>query len=172
MTITEAINARRSVRKYKDGDKPIPQDQLDLILEAAMKAPTANHLRPWRFIVVTNRDKLLALGDAHPYARMVKQASAAIIVCIPKEPGDEPSVIPQDCAAATENILLQATGLGLGTCWCGVFPYEERMAPIGALLGDALPAGFAPFNLIALGYPNEGFGSRGFYEKEKVIYVS
>jgi nitroreductase len=75
---------------------------------------------------------------------------------------------PQDCGAATENILLQATALGLGSCWCAIYP-TKRVEYFQKLLN--LPADKIPFNVIAVGIPKEEFGSRGFYEESKITWL-
>jgi nitroreductase len=161
MTLSEAIRARRSIRRYTKAE--VTQEQIDAMLEAAMMAPSGNNSRSWEFIVVKNRAKLDTIAKIHPYAKMVKEAALVIIVCgLPKS-----EFMPQDCGAATENILLQAVDLGLGTCWCGVYPNEARMKEIK----DALNIKGMPFNVIAVGVPDESPPARGSYEKQKVTYL-
>jgi nitroreductase len=141
------------------------------MLEAAMLAPSACNMRPWEFIVVRDREIIVQITKIHPYTAMVKNASAAIVVLANLDIHNEISegYFPQDCGAATENILLQAAGLGIGTCWCGVYPKENRVAEFKKLFN--LPDNVIPFNIIAVGVPNEEFGSRGFYEEEKVRWI-
>ena len=128
MNALETIRSRRSIRKYKEGAE-IPKEDLKQILEAAMMAPSACNTRPWEFVVLQDREKLNALMKVHPYVSMLKTASLAIIVCAKPEvqEGICPGYFPQDCGAATQNILLAAKELRYGTCWCGVYPKEERM---------------------------------------------
>ena len=80
MNVTEAIRARRSIRKYKKGTV-IPKEHIELILEAAMMAPSAGNTRPWEFIVIENRGILQKLTEINPYSRMLNTASAAILIC-------------------------------------------------------------------------------------------
>ena len=68
-----------------------------------------------------------------------------------------------------KNILLQAAELGLGTCWCGVYPREERIVSIRKLFD--IPAHKIPFNVIAVGVADESPAARGFFEAEKVSYI-
>jgi nitroreductase len=173
MTVTEAIAARKSIRAYKNKNTPVPQEHIDRLLEAAMKAPSACNTRPWSFIVVRSREKLDALAEAHPHAKMLFDCPLAIIIAaLPGlQSGVSEGFLPQDCGAATQNILLQAAELGLGTCWCGVYPKEHIIQAVRGVLGGAIPAAAVPFNLIAIGRPAEDFGSRGRYEKEKVVYI-
>ena len=163
-----AINDRRSIRKYKSG-KPVTRDQLKQLLEAAMLAPSACNSRPWEFIAVTKRETLDEIVKIHPYAKMCETATAAIIVvAIPQE--ERPAgYYPQDCAAATQNILLEAVSMGLGACWCGVYPRDERMAAFSKLFSIKEPK--IPFNVIAIGSPDETPERRGFFDEARVTYV-
>jgi len=170
METLEAIKSRRSVRNYKPG-APVTKEQLKVILDAAMHAPSACNTRPWEFVAVTGRAKLNEIAEAHPYAQMVKTAPLAIIVCaLPDtQKGIANGFFPQDCGAATQNILLAAQALGLGSCWCGVYPNEERMAQMRRILG--IPGNVYPFNVIAVGVPDESPEARGFYEEGKIRVV-
>ena len=168
MTVIEAIRKRRSIRRFKPGAE-VTDGQIELLLEAAMLAPSACNTRPWEFIVVKDREKLDRIRQAHPYTGMLKTASLAIIVCaLPELQKDiAGGYYPQDCGAATENILLQAVELGLGACWCGVYPKEDRIAEIQQIFG----AEKLPFNVIAVGVPDEEPAPRGEYDGGKVTYV-
>jgi len=167
--MSELIENRRSIRKFKS-DKPVTREQLDRLLEAAMLAPSACNTRPWEFIAITSREILDDIARIHPYAKMCATATAAIIiVAIPQTEPLPSGFYPQDCGAATQNILLEAVSLGLGTCWCGVYPKEERMAEIRGLLGIQEPK--IPFNVIAIGTPDEAPDRRGSFEKAKVTYI-
>jgi nitroreductase len=167
-SVENLIENRRSIRKYKAG-KPVGREQLKQLLEAAMMAPSACNSRPWEFIAVTNRETLDKIVELHPYAGMCKTASAAIIVVAVPQEGTAEGYFPQDCGAATENILLKAAELGLGTCWCGVYPRDERMSAIRELF--KIPEPKIPFNVIAVGVPDEAPERRGFYEESKVTFV-
>jgi len=162
------IKNRRSVRKYNP-EKKVTRDQLNQLLEAAMLSPSACNSRPWEFIAVTKRETLDEIARIHPYAQMCKTASAAIIVIAIPQSGMPEGYFSQDCAAATENILLEAVSLGLGTCWCGVYPKEERIGPFRELF--KIDERKIPFNVIAIGYPVEATDIRGFFEEAKVTYI-
>jgi len=166
--MNEAIEKRRSIRKYKKGI-PVSREQLKGLLEAAMLAPSACNSRPWEFIAVTGRDNLNELARIHPYAGMCETAGAAIIVVAIPQSGNPAGFFPQDCAAATENILLEAASMGLGTCWCGVYPKEKLIAAIRKKYN--IPEEKIPFNVIAVGTPNESPKRRGFFDKSKVTYI-
>jgi len=142
---------------------------LDRLLEAAMLAPSACNSRPWEFVAVTRREVLDEIARIHPNAGMCATASAAIVVVAVPQTGRPEGYFPQDCGAATQNILLEAVSMGLGTCWCGVYPRQERMASLADLLHIGAPK--IPFNVIAIGVPAETPELRGFFEKEKVTYI-
>jgi nitroreductase len=166
--MTPAIQARRSIRKFQP-DKPVTKEQLDRLLHAAMLAPSACNTRPWEFIAIANREVLDKIASVHPYAKMCATAAAAIIITALPQRKIADGYYPQDCAAATENILIEAAAMGLGTCWCGVYPREERMAEMAGLFDIEAPK--KPFCVIAVGVPDEAPDQRGFFEEEKVRYI-
>jgi nitroreductase len=165
MDATEAIRARRSIRKYISGAE-IPEDHLKLMLEAAMMAPSACNTRPWDFTVVKDPGKRREITKIHPHAKMVTEASLAIVVGARPDllPEDLPEFWPQDCAAATQNLMLQAVALGYGSVWCGVYPDMVRADAIRGILGNES----VPFNVIAVGVPGENPRARGFYDPGRV----
>lgn len=146
------ILTRVSVRRYDA--RPVNDEQISALLHAAMSAPSAVNLQPWEFIVITDSEILTALSDGLPYAKMTAHASVAIVVCGNKErflDGIDSVLWEQDLSAAAENILLAAHAIGLGGVWTCIYPHEERVAPVRAILN--LPDNLIPFNLIPLGYP-------------------
>jgi nitroreductase len=162
------IEKRRSIRKYKIG-KPVAREQLDQLLGAAMLAPSACNSRPWEFIAVTKREVLDDIAKIHPYAKMCQTASAAIIVVAIPQTDMPQGYFSQDCAAATQNILLEAVSMGFGACWCGVYPKEERIPSFREYF--RIPEPKIPFNVIAIGVPDENPDRRGFFDHAKVTYI-
>jgi len=160
------IFSRRSIRKYQD--KPVPEELITDLLEAGMAAPSAVARDPWHFIVVKNRETLGKIIEVHPYAKMLRQAPVAFIVCgdINLAHGQLLSYMLQDLSAAVENILIAANALGLGTCWLGIHPREERIAGIKELF--KLPDNIIPMCGIAIGYPAEGPEPRTRFREERV----
>lgn len=152
MNVIDALMTRRSIRSFTS--QPVGDDQLRIILEAAMAAPSAGNERPWHFLVVRDRGVLSEKIPAiHRYAHMCKEAPLAILVAGEPDLEKYKGYWAQDCAAATQNILLAAHGLGLGAVWCGVHPDQERIPAFRALFG--MPAGITPFALIPVGHPAE-----------------
>ena len=118
-----------------------------------MAAPSARNLQPWAFIIITDRNTLNTLADRLPYAKMLYEATAAIVVCgIPEKSGDSPEGYwVQDCSAATQNILLAIESMGLGAVWTGVYPRSERIDVVRDVL--SIPQNVFPLNVIPIGYP-------------------
>lgn len=149
----EIIHQRKSVRNYTD--KEVSKEQLEQLVKAGMAAPTAVNKQPWAFIVINDKATLNELGDKLPYAKMAKKASAAIVVCgdLSKTlEGWEQEFWIQDCAAASQNILLAAESMSLGAVWTAAYPAEDRMATVSKTLN--LPEHIIPLNVIPIGYPS------------------
>ncbi len=158
----DLIFARRSIRRYTG--EPVSEADVKTLLEAAMAAPSASNLKPWHFVVVTERRTLDALAEVHPHGKMLAEAPLAIAVCGDPELSGRYWV--QDCSAATENLLLAVTALGLGAVWLGVHPRDERVNPVRELLG--IPAPVTPLNLVAIGHPAENKAARTQYDAARV----
>jgi len=151
MDAIEAILTRRSIRKYTG--KPVSDSDIKTLMECAMAAPSADNQQPWHYVVVDDREVLNGIAGAHPHAQMCKDAALAVVVCGDAGITKFPDYWPQDCAAATQNILVAARALGLGTCWCGVYPSQKHVPALRELLG--IPEQVTPFSLIAVGHPAE-----------------
>lgn len=160
------IFSRRSVRKYLA--KEVPDEMIHDLLEAAMAAPSAVAKDPWHFIVLKERKNIDNLADILPNGQMLRQATAAFVVCgdITQAHGGQESYMLQDLSAAVENILLSANALGLGTCWLGVHPREERIEGIKKLF--SLPDNIIPMCGLALGWPEDPPPPRTRFTPEKV----
>jgi len=167
MTVTEAIRARRSIRKYKPD--PVPPEHVRLLLEAAMMAPSAINTRPWEFAVIRDRALRERIAAVSPPAKPILAAPLAILVS-GRTDAQKPHLQfwPQDAGAAIENLLLQALDLGYGTCWCGLYPLADRADAVREILG--LDPATVPMGVIAVGVPDETPAPRGFYDENKVKY--
>lgn len=147
----DAIFERASVHAFTPD--PVSDEQAERLLRAAMAAPSACNQQPWEFYVVRDPQLLARLGKATPYARPTAEAPCCIVACYRSDIPCLPFV-QQDLGAATENILIEAVGLGLGCCWQGVAPEEERMEAVRQVVGA--PQEICPFCLIAVGVPSPG----------------
>ena len=167
MTEIDWILKRRSIRKFTEQE--LTPEQIKLLLEAAMAAPSALNQRPWRFVVVQAQEQLAELRRALPFGKM--NAPCAIVVC-----GDLRSIRKaalerfwvQDCSAATQNILLAATGLGLGSVWCGVHPINTLEKAVRKILD--IPTEVIPLNVIFVGYPAEEKPARTQFSEKNVYF--
>lgn len=160
----KAIFERRSIRKYEN--REVSEDLIKDLLKAGMSAPSAVNERPWHFIVVRDQHVREEISRIHPYAAMVKEASVVIAVCADHSLEIAPGYWPQDCAAATENILLEAQDIGLGAVWLGVHPDQERKSSLGQLFH--LPDDVEMFSLISVGYPAEIKETGDRYDSSRV----
>ena len=147
MPVLDVIQQRYSVRKYLD--KPVEEEKLQRVLEAARLAPSASNRQIWRFVVVRDAERRQALAEAagQPF---LGEAPVVIAGCA----ADTTRVMrcglschPVDLAIALEHIALQAVAEGLGTCWIGAFDQQAAKAAIGA------PAEVEIVELMPLGYP-------------------
>lgn len=145
----EEIMNRRSIRRYLD--RPVEADKLERILRAGMQAPSGKNEMPWEFIVVTDPELRLAISQMSEFAGMCRYAPVVIVTLANLEKlADGGAWWIQDMSACTQNILLQAVREGLGACWCGFYPIQERIEKMRALYG--LPESVIPFSLIPMGY--------------------
>lgn len=165
----ENILARKSVRAFKP--KPVEKEKVDLLLKAAMAAPTAVNKQPWAFVVVDDRNVLDQLAAELPYAKMTAQAPLAIVVCGDLSKalnGETDRYWMLDCSAASENLLLAAESMGLGAVWTAVYPESDRMAKVRTVL--SLPDYIVPLNLIPLGYPQHQEEAKDKFNTENIHY--
>lgn len=148
------VRNRRSIRQY--ADKPVEAEKIDQLLEATLRPPSSNNLKPWEFVVVTDKDLLLQLSGAKPKgAGFLKDAALGIVVCA--DPG-KCDVWIEDASIAAAFIHLAAASLGLGSCWIQIRkrdhadgrPARERIAEL-----LALPAHLEVEAIISVGYPAE-----------------
>lgn len=166
MDAMEAILTRRSVRKYDK--KPISDQIVKELLEAAMSAPSAGNEQPWHFIMIDDPEILGKVPTFHSHAQMLKDASIAILVCSDMKLEKHKGMWFQDCSAATENILIAVRAKELGSVWLGIFPREERIKGMRQLLN--IPGHVMPFSLISIGYPAEKQGRVNRFNTSRIHY--
>ena len=166
--MTDPIFARRSVRKFKD--RPVERELIERLLSAADAAPSACNRRPVEFYAVTNPEKLDEISAS---GRFTKMKSPLVIVVV----GNLRSALPlhladywiHDAAAASENILIEATSLGLGSCWCGVHPQKRVMEKLSKVLN--LDDKQIPFSIIKIGYPDETHPPHEGFNAKRVHFI-
>ena len=125
MNVMDAVKARRSIRAYQD--RPIEEEKLLKVLEAGRLAPSARNLQDWKFIVVRDKNKRQRLSVVALDQSFVAQAPVVIVAC-----GTETELMtcgqytyPIDVSIAVDHMSLEATDLGLGTCWIGAFHEDQ-----------------------------------------------
>ena len=164
--VLENILSRKSVRSYTD--EPVSTEQVEILLKAAMAAPSGRNLQPWRFVVVTEQvtKEKLAVG----FNKMIAKAPVAIVVCgqTHKDDGAPNNNWTADCAAATENLLLAAEAMGLGAVWTACYPYEDRMNPAIEALG--LPDSVKPYCIVPVGHPATKEQPKDKWKPESIHY--
>jgi len=150
LDIFEAIEKRASVRGFTAEE--VGDEAVGKLLEAAVRAPTAGNLQPWRFFVVRDPRVKRALAEAAWGQSFVEQAPVVLVVTADLgvcahgygSRGETLYAI-QDTTAAVENILLAAVALGLGACWVGAFSEDAASAALG------LPGGLRPLAMVPVG---------------------
>jgi nitroreductase len=165
MDIFEALFTRRSIRKYLP--KPVSDEDITLLLKAAMLAPSANNCRPWHFVVVRDEATRKTLAERHPYAKMAAGAPVVIVVCANLDEQEEGFWV-QDCSAATQNLMLAARGMNLGSVWCSLHPIEDREGIAREVLH--LPANVRALSLVVVGHSDQPFFEANRFNAEKIHY--
>lgn len=168
MELQDVLQARRSIRKYTQ--EAVSKEEIDILMHAAMSGPSACNKMPWDFYVVSDETMLEKLRNATQYSNI--KAPLAIVVCGNLSRSLPMQLAPfwiQDCSAATENILLAATDMGLGTVWCGIHPQKRAEKRVSEALG--LTEKQIPLNIIYVGHPDETKESRDQYKEKCVHYI-
>lgn len=156
----ENIMDRRSVREFTS--EPISADTLDILVRAAMAAPTGLDLRPWEFIVLDNAEDVYKFYEATGNDRFMT-APAAVIIC---GNTSESNLWYIDCACAAENLLLASHSMGLGSVFTAAYPVEERMKSITDFFG--LPENIVPLCAIPVGHPKYDSHPKDKYNPKKI----
>ena len=164
MDILNGILSRRSIRKYTD--EIIPQEKAEELIKYGMYAPSARNCQPWHFVLLNDREMFLKIEEFQPNTRMLKHAQWGIVVCGDEQLAHTPDYWSVDCAAATENILLAAHGLGYGAVWLGIYPRPERVSAMKDLLD--LPPHIHAFSIIAVGYPDQQLAPSERFQPERI----
>ena len=175
--VLDVIMTRTSIRSFTG--EPVSKENLETILKAGMAAPSAMNVQPWRFVVVTDKEKIADVFGQGPRSGMFTTAGAVIVVCgetiFMRKPWGEPDAPAtqqpnifwyEDCSAATENILLAAHALGLGAVWTAGYPAMERIEPLAAALG--LPEDVLPLCIIPVGVPAENPQPKDKWKPENI----
>ena len=156
--ILDFFRRRRSIRRFQK--KTIPEEIFELLMQAAMAAPSGNNVQPWEWVIVRDPKIKEDLSRVHSWVYMAAEAPAAIVVLADKSS----EWWEHDCAAATENLLLAAANLGLGAVWCGI--NETQAEAVRKIL--SAPAKMGVLCIVPIGYPAESPPPHTKYRKDKV----
>lgn len=173
------ILSRKSVRNFTNDT--ISQEMIELLLRAAMSAPTGMNVQPWQFVVLTDKSQYDTIFGDNFNMRMYKEAAAVVIFCAdttvtrpPRDNPDAPAVTTanqiwrDDMGACTENFLLAAEAHGLGACWTACYPFHDRMDPIRKAL--ELPDNIVPYSVVPVGVPSQDDQPKDKWKPEKIHF--
>jgi len=177
MELLEAIAKRQSIRKYRD--KAVDDEAVQLLLQAARRAPSGNNQQPWNFIVVRSAKRMATIAKVSHNQTWMTGASV-MIACVadlrartkgvPGDPIDEPTPGPdvkkiiRDTAIAIEHVVLQAQHMGLATCWVAHFTQKEIRPVLG------IPEDQYVVAVIPVGYPNETKPLKGRRDLDDMVF--
>jgi nitroreductase len=166
MKQTELLNLikkRRSIRKYTA--QSVTDEQIRQLLEAAMAAPSGSNIQSWEFVVVKDPDLKKRLAQTHTWSYMAADAAVVFVIC-----GNESDSRHwvEDASAATQNLLLTVTALGLGAVWVGIYPGTDREDHVRRVLG--IPEDIRVLCLVPVGHPAESKSARTQFKESKVHY--
>jgi nitroreductase len=163
MTVMEAIETRRSVRKF--ADRPIEQEKLDKIAEAFRLAPSARNAQNWKLYIITSAEKRAAFREARSGSPFIADAPAILLAA-----GTAAVTMPcghradsVDLSIALSLVMLEAEELGLGTCWIGSHDENVIRKALGLPEGTTIPA------VMPLGYPDEAPAARPRKDVSEVV---
>jgi nitroreductase len=145
MALVDALLSRRSIRQFEP--KAIPQTELDIILEAGQKAPSALNKQPWHFIVVTD-DEIKHELSKGLFSRFIKHAPITIVGCAHKD-RIAGRWAKTSTTIALQNMVIAAWAMGIGSCWIGAFNEDK----VRKLLN--IPTNWEVVALIPFGYPSK-----------------
>ena len=178
-TVMQNILNRKSVRSYT-GDT-IPTDILGKLLRAAQAAPTGMDIRPWSFVVLTDKSQYETIFAGNFNMKKFMESGAVVVICAdttvtrpPRDNPDGPAVTTpnqiwrDDMGACTENLLLAVEAYGLGACWTACYPFPDTMKPVKEALG--LPPTVVPYAVVPIGYPSTENTPKDKWDPSRVHY--
>ncbi|MCL1802892.1 MAG: nitroreductase family protein [Eubacteriaceae bacterium] len=162
------IFERRSIRSYT-GQKVSPEDMLKLA-KAAMNAANGRGTKPWQIVIINDEELIARLVEYNRGWMPLKNAGCGMLLCGDTDKNPDPYYLDIDIAASTQNVLLYAHSIGLGTCWLGVAPVSERVEKVKELFN--LPANFHPVSMCSVGYAAEAAEPNDRFLEDRIHYNS
>ncbi|MBN2412137.1 nitroreductase family protein [candidate division KSB1 bacterium] len=160
MDLFDAINTRTCVRKYQD--RSVPKDVLEKLVDAGRRAPSAHNKQPWEFVIITNDETKSNIAALTDYGQFIQNAPACIVVFC-----EDTKYYLEDGCATVENILLAATGLGLGACWVAG---DKKGYAQNVNIMLKVPDRYKLIALIPVGYRLDRQGAKNKRPLEQVIH--
>ena len=171
MEVFECIKTRRAVRKFEK--KEVTWEEISMILDAGRLAPSSGNLQNWKFIVALDEGKKKSVAEACVNQDWIASAPVIIVVVGEHEKGKRfygkrgaELYTSQNCAAAAQNMLLEAHNLGLGSCWVGGFNEDQIRRIFG------MPEEVTPYVVIPIGYAEEEAEEPAKFPIENVTYFN
>ncbi len=168
--VLDNIHSRTSIRQYSD--KKISKEELVTLVKAGMAAPTAGNMQPWNFLVIDDKKKLKEMSEINESAKPLAGATAAILVTanmnIYKDKENFADRWVMDCSACTQNILLAANSMGIGSVWLGVYPSQERDTNLRKIID--FPENTNILCIVSLGYPAGDVAPKNKWKEEKLSF--
>jgi nitroreductase len=169
MDVKEAIEKRKSIRKFKE--KEVPDKILKEVIDVARLAPSGHNLQPWRFIVVKKKENLLKFREQKVFVQDWVYEAPVVIVCCSEKEAYSPNSMKEhegempliDLSLASAFLVLRATELGLGTCFVA-WADKEKIKKILDIPENTL----IPY-VIVMGYPDENPKPRGRKELDEIM---
>ena len=167
MDIFEALLTRRSIREYTG--EAIEKEKIIEALKYAMYAPSAHNSRSWRFILTSKKEHLIKISEIHPYAKMLPNASWAVLFCNDLDAEPTEGYGSLYVAACIENFLLAIHGMGYGAVWIVIYPRKQRIQSIKKFF--ELPDNLLPIAICSVGVPAIKPTTVDRYEPEKILKI-
>ncbi len=171
MDVKEAIKRRRSIRKYKD--TLVSDEIINELLEAARLAPSAYNAQPWKFMVITEREIFKKFREEEVFTKEFIYSVPLMFVCLVVDdsyPSRSEDKFPlrdlalEDISIASQNIVLRATELGLGSCYVGVMSREKIRKVLSIPMRYIIPY------VITFGYADEEPGARTLKKMDEIRF--
>lgn len=167
-TIDNILN-RKSTRKYKD--KKIDKESIELIMKSAMAGPSCVNSKDYAFIIIDDKKILNEISTLiGRTASMLSSASIGIVVLMDKKrafaPAKDYSII--DASIASQNIMLAANSIGIGSVMLGIYPQEDRVLKLREYFKTEDE--IVPFAIISLGYSDDDRIKEDHFEEDRIHY--
>jgi len=171
MQVKEAIKKRRSIRKYLD--KEISNEVVNELIEAARLAPSAYNAQPWRFRIVKDKEMIKRFKEEEVFKHEFVYTAGLIIVCCgdkslyperAREDFDLKDLVYGDLGICSQNLVLRAVELGLGSCYVGIVDRVKLRRILN------IPENYIIPYVLVIGYPDEEPEAKERRSREEIVF--